>query len=241
MTDTIYIKCSIPSCSKRIHGNNVICSYCIKYNLYIHSVCIETFELNISNLNTIDRYINSDSSIYYLRDDILNLIMKINNLTKKDCSRDIKEKLRREELMRNLREYKLEYKKHGICDAYIKFGSPDLRTVIQTLRNKLSDNRERIIELIDRLSDHIQIDETHIITKIPSFNRYIEKGGDIEDVINDGLIEFFLYKETNYKTLLMKYTNEEAKDIALSQYISSDNIPDIIVPHIAIDSKLRFD
>jgi len=124
--------------------------------------------------------------------------------------------LRKKELFDELSDNKLEYKKNGICDSFIKFGTPSLNVVIQTVQEKTDSETNRLIKLIKRLKR-----ENELYDKNNSYyKKYIRNGGDIEYHVNEGIIEWFYCHKTDYIKLLGKYKNANiAEAKAFNRYV----------------------
>jgi len=213
-------KCKI--CNKRKSPN--ICKKCIKNkNVYSINILKETFEISDSDIKTLPPYVGPNNIIFYSRDDVIKIISDIYK-TKKSASIELKQKLRKKELFDKLKENKLEYKKNSICDAYIKFGSPNINEVIDILLKNQLDEINKFIFLIDELNKrNISYD-----SRIPIFKTYIKNEIDINETIKIAETEKFLIENTNYLSLLKIYDNNIAKDLALQKYNNSTNYCDNI-------------
>jgi|LakMenEpi03Aug12_release.lakeMendotaPanAssembly.Ray.scaffolds.fasta_scaffold424444_2 hypothetical protein len=213
-------KCKI--CNKRNSPN--ICKKCIKNNnVYSINILKETFEISDSDIKTLPSYIGPNNIIFYSRDDVIKIISDIYK-TKKSASIELKQKIRKKELFDKLKENKLEYKKNSICDAYIKFGSPNINEVVDILLKNQLDEINRFICLIDELNKrNINYDN-----RIPIFKKYIKNEIDIDETIKIAETEKFLIENTNYLSLLKIYDNNIARDLALQKYNNSINYCDII-------------
>jgi len=213
-------KCKI--CNKRKSPN--ICKKCIKNNnVYSINILKETFEISDSDIKTLPSYVGPNNIIFYSRDDVIKIISDIYK-TKKSASIELKQKLRKKELFDKLKENKLEYKKNSICDAYIKFGSPNINEVIDILLKNQLDEINKFIFLIDELNKrNISYD-----SRIPIFKTYIKNEIDIDETIKIAETEKFLIENTNYLSLLKIYDNNIAKDLALQKYNNSTNYCDNI-------------
>jgi Zn-finger nucleic acid-binding protein len=110
----------------------------------------------------------------------------------------------------------MEYKKNGICDAYIKFGYPELNDIVQTIQTKSEIEMSRLSKLLRRLrKEDEEYDENNTYYK-----KYIKDGGDINFIISEGIKEWFYIKKTNYLELLKLYKSEDiAQSKAYNQYI----------------------
>lgn len=213
-------KCKI--CNKRKSPN--ICKKCIKNNnVYSINILKETFEISDSDIKTLPSYVGPNNIIFYSRDDVIKIISDIYK-TKKSASIELKQKLRKKELFDKLKENKLEYKKNSICDAYIKFGSPNINEVIDILLKNQLDEINKFIFLINELNKrNISYD-----SRIPIFKSYIKNEIDINETIKIAETEKFLIENTNYLSLLKIYDNNIAKDLALQKYNNSTNYCDNI-------------
>jgi len=232
--------CSI--CNKNINAielSNTICNKCAKINSYSKQTCIETFEIDEEDLHDIKVYKNLEGNELYSKDDIIDLIIKTNTneLTKRTCQKTLNEKIRRDNLMKMLKEHKLEYIKNGICDAYIKYASPSLEDVLNILQEKRIEKRERMIVLLDKL----KLLDIEYLDTVFAFKDYINNGGSIDEAIKEGNIEIFLMKETNYLELLKQHEREDAKEIALINYVSSGGNNETLLNVIKRTMTINFD
>lgn len=130
--------------------------------------------------------------------------------------RNSKVLLRKKELFNELSDNKLEYRKNGICDSFIKFGTPSLNVVIQTVQEKTESETNRLIKLLKCLKRENELyDENNSYYK-----KYIRNGGDLEYHVNEGIVEWFYCHKTDYKKLLAKYKNVDiAEAEAFNRYV----------------------
>lgn len=130
--------------------------------------------------------------------------------------RNSKVLLRKKELFNELSDNKLEYRKNGICDSFIKFGTPSLNVVIQTVQEKTESETNRLIKLLKCLKR-----ENELYDKNNSYyKKYIRNGGDLEYHVNEGIIEWFYCHKTEYTKLLAKYKNADVAEAeAFNRYI----------------------
>jgi hypothetical protein len=124
--------------------------------------------------------------------------------------------LRKKQLFDHLNDKKLAYVKNGICDAYIRYGTPSLETVIHDIQTNSDKHIERLKKLIKRLKkEGEKYDEKNIY-----YQNYIKNGGDIEYNVNEGIKEWFYINKTNYPELLANYKDEDrAQAKAYNTYI----------------------
>lgn len=132
------------------------------------------------------------------------------------CAKNKKILLRKKELFDHLNDNKLEYVKNGICDSYIRYGTPSLDDVINNIQTKLDIKTKRMNMLIKRLKKAGEIfDET-----VSYYKHYIQYGGDIDYAIDEGIKEWFYINKTNYLELLQIHGDEEkAQTKAFNTYI----------------------
>jgi len=112
--------------------------------------------------------------------------------------------LRKKKLIENLSENKLEYIKNGICDSYIKYGTPELNIVVENINTNTINKTNRLIELITKLKDH-----GHKYNEnISYYQNYIRNGGDINYTINQGIKEEYYINDIEYNYYLNTYKDE---------------------------------
>lgn len=124
--------------------------------------------------------------------------------------------LRKKELFDHLNDNKLEYIKNGICDSYIKYGTPSLNDVISDIQTKSEIQTKRLHRLIKRLKKEGEIYDENV----SYYRKYVKYGGDIDYTIDEGIKEWFYKNKTNYLEFLKTYKEEDkAQAKAFNQYI----------------------
>jgi len=130
--------------------------------------------------------------------------------------------LRKKELFDNLNDRKLEYVRNGICDSYIKFGTPSLEHVIDNIQTKTDVQSKRLMRLIKRLNKECEVYDENI----SYYRKYIKYGGDLDYTVEEGIKEWFYINKTNYLEFLKIYKDEDkAQAKAFNNYIKR-NKPD---------------
>jgi len=127
--------------------------------------------------------------------------------------------LRKRQLFNQLNDEKLEYTKNGICDSYIKYGKPSLGDVIDNIKLKADAKSKRLDRLLMRLRTEGEMyDESNSY-----YNKYINIGGNLEEIINEGIKEWFYINKTNYRSFFKLYKNEDiAQAKAFNAYIKKN-------------------
>lgn len=127
--------------------------------------------------------------------------------------------LRKKKLFDHLDNEKLEYIKHGICDAYIKFGTPSLDVVVRDMQNLSEKKMTRLKKLLKKLKDEGEIyDENNYY-----YQSYIKNGFDFDYAVNEGIKEWFYINKTNYLEFLKNYKDEDkAQAEAYNQYVKQN-------------------
>merc|ERR1711959_143807 len=144
----------------------------------------------------------------------LNNIDKIPNVK---LNKNIKVELRKKELFRHLNSNKLIYK-NSICDSYILYGTPSVYDVVDKLINKRENEenrRDKLINILDKYG--IKYDKRILI-----FQKYIQYGGKIDDIIKAGCLELWYWNKTDYLNLLKSHDDEVARNIAVNKYIKKN-------------------
>lgn len=135
-----------------------------------------------------------------------------------------------------LKELKLEYKKHSICDVFLKYGTPDIDTVLKTLEQDNMIKSNNLMKLSRELGKYkLEYDD-----KVPSYINYVKNGGDLDDTIKIGKVEQIVMKSTNYLTYLKEYSNDDALDMAAIEYIESNGSNSIVSDYIESITTLNF-
>ena len=173
----------------------IICEKCFDVSQYIR---MEKYEIN--QVNKIK--------------DTKKLYIKKNN----NCDNIlIPEKIeRKQSLVKKMADFKLNYEKYKdntLCKSYINFGTPNLDTIIENICSKLSIENNRLCELLEKLKElNLEYDST-----IPSYKKFIKKGGDIKKIINSAELEKDLIKDTNYLSLYDMTDSDTAKEMVISK------------------------
>jgi len=226
------------------------CDNCIKTQAFCSkSKCRLIFLLNDDDMKNLKYlYINNknNKSQFYLYKDIEQVVLnkygsfdKLNEMYeqkvdvkgKKDGKGLTAEHKRKQELISALNQNKLEFQNHGDCYSYVKYGTPDIETVIQNMLVKLKRVSERRIELAKLLSDNgVPFNEEFG----PCYN-YIHDIGykNLAETVQDAEIDHFLRTNTNYVSLLKKYNREVASEVALRTYFAENQEGNHTVPKIA--------
>lgn len=124
--------------------------------------------------------------------------------------------LRKKQLFEILNDNKLEYVKNGVCDSYIKFGTPPLNNVIDDIKTKTEGRINRLNRLLKRLRKEGEVYDE----KNSWYQRYINTGSDINKAVDEGIKEWFFYHKTEYPDMLKMYKNEDfAQTKAFNAYI----------------------
>ena len=141
---------------------------------------------------------------------------KMNNITVRYAKKNNKILLRKKELFDHLNNNKLEYIKNGICDSYIKYGTPSLNDVINNIQIRSDVQTKRLTRLINRLKKKGEMYDENV----SYYKKYVKYGGDIKHTIDEGIKEWFYINKTNYLELLKIYKEEDkAQSKAFNQYI----------------------
>ncbi len=130
--------------------------------------------------------------------------------------------LRKNKLFEHLNDEKLIYVKNGICDSYIKFGTPSLKDVVNNIQNKSEKQIKRLRLLLKRLKEEGELYDENI----SYYEKYIKNGNDLTLTVEEGIKEWFYINKTNYLEILKIYKDEDiAQAIAYNNYIKK-NGPD---------------
>ncbi len=185
---------------------------------------------------------------FFLFNEVQNLVIKkygtLDNLEKikNDRGRLSKEKrikqakgieTRKKLLIDALEMNKLEFKNHGDCYSFIKYGTPPLETVIQNELGKISIKRDRKIALGKELDKiNIPLDEN-----LPSCYNYINQVGckTLKESIREIEIEHFFKNNSNYLKYLEQHDPQKAKMLA-SRELNVSTYP-INIPKDDVNSK----
>ena len=189
------------SFSKSIY--NKYCLLCnSNYNYKNTDFCQECITIlgmkddEINNLNKQDKLLIFKKGKYKI---------KSNSNLNKTVIVNRKRNIRKILLNNKLKLNKLEYKKNTVCDTFLKYGKPDIDTVIEILEN---DNKNEKYD-----------------SNIPAYKKYIKTGCNLNNAIEIGRIEKIIINDTNYLKYLKKYSKTDALDIASIEYM--DKIRDI--------------
>jgi hypothetical protein len=127
------------------------------------------------------------------------------------------QKIRKQKLMDKLESKKLQYIKNGICDAYVKYGKPEISIVVQKVTEILKLENKRKTNIMKKLlRKSIKCDD---IYKVNYFREYIENDTDLNTAVTEGEKELFLLENTKYSKYLYElYDEEKAEKKALNEY-----------------------
>jgi hypothetical protein len=188
----------------------LLCNFNYNYkNTDFCQECITTLDMKdeeINNLNKRDKFLIFKRGKYKIKPN--------SNLNKNIISKRRKN-IRKILLNSKLKLNKLEYKKNTVCDTFIKYGKPDIDTVIEILENENRNTTDNLITLINVLDD---INEEYN-PDVPAYKTYIKTGHNLNNVIKVGRIEKIIMKETNYLKYLKEYSQTDALDIASIEYM----------------------
>lgn len=127
--------------------------------------------------------------------------------------------LRKKQLFDKLTDNKLEYMRDGMCDSFIKFGIPELNTVIKGVQQKTVVQSKRLTLLLKHLKKKGELyDETNSYYK-----KYIKYGGELDYHIDEGIKEWFYIHKTKYSEYIKIYKDEDkAQTKAFNEYIKNN-------------------
>lgn len=129
--------------------------------------------------------------------------------------------LRKRELFDQLNDNKLEYTRGGICDSFIKFGTPSLNTVIKDVQKRTDVQMKRLRQLINRLKKEGECYDENI----SYYKQFIKNGGDINYFIEEGIKEWFYTTKTDYLEYLKIYKDvDRAQTKAFNEYIRKNGM-----------------
>lgn len=134
-------------------------------------------------------------------------------LKKKSISEKIE---RKQKLIKSMGDLKLSYEKfkdNKLCTSYINFGTPNLDTIIENINSKLSSENNRLCELLEELK-LLNLEYDH---NVPSYKKFIKKGGNIKEIINSAELEKDLMKDTNYLSFCEITDSDTAKEMVVSK------------------------
>lgn len=212
-------KCII--CFKLIKNNIVItpiadiCNTCVDSDdIYSKITCLDVFGLNLKELDNIKKYHDINKNIYYNRKDIIKLISTQNNISTRKSNIELKEKKRKLDLINKMKMYKLDNTNNSICRTHIKFGFPTLDETINLLIETQNEENKKMYILLDALEKN----DLNYNPKLPCYLNYIQNKCSLKKTLQIAETELFLANNTEYISLLEKYDNESAKEIALFNY-----------------------
>lgn len=147
---------------------------------------------------------------------------------KKRATVDRKIRDRKILLKQRLKEHKLTYRKHSVCDVFIKYGTPDIETVIRSLEKDVKDRSKNLMRLSKRLGRYkLEYNEN-----VPSYKKYVDNGGDVKEAVRIGRVESIVMEKTRYLEYLKEYSGEDALDMAAIEYIDSEGSNDVVSEYL---------
>jgi len=235
---TVFIENINPRKINKKH--HLFCKKCIKQiQLCSRYKCKYQFLLNDNDMKDI-KYIYIDNknnnTKYYVYNDIKHLILSkyksFDNLNTIIKNKKIKmqQKLkntensinnRKSKLITALNNNKLEYKKYGDCYSYVHYGKPSIETIIKNELNKIHNQTKKKILLAKELTKiGIPFDET-----LKACYEFIHNIGykSLNEIIREIEIEYFFKHHTIYISLLDKFDEDTAKELAIRDYFNKHN------------------
>lgn len=219
------IKMNIIMSSAKLFGINIktvyyVCHDCFNIKIYVNlNDVINTDNCSLLNNIRIFRY---GKKFYVLKTDICD--------TNKRNQRKIK-------LLNKLKDMKLNYVSGGICGEYINYGKHDINFVINELLKKQTSKYDRLYLLLNELRNkNLEYDD-----RIPSYQKYLKYGGELEKIINNGQIEKILIDETDFLEIKNDNDSEIAREIASVNFINSGKNNKIVNNYISKKNSIKFD
>ncbi len=205
-----------------------ICDGCFDKNKFVgltnEMIC------DIGIINTIKLQIFISSKQLFVDKKEWKTYFKLNNLSKQKTER-------KQQLIEKMSSYKLsysKYEKNQICESYVNSGNPDLDTVIQRLYLKQSEEDDRLCILLEKLKS-LNLEYNCIV---PSYKKFITKGGDINAIIDFAEIEKDLIANTNYLSIYETTDSDTAKEIVIGKVEKKTKT---LEKYIAKKNTIKFD
>ena len=174
------------------------------------------------------RLVKIFTKIYVNKKDVIKILKDSNIKSKRHDRHKI--------LMNKLKEMKMDYSKN-ICDSYIKFGTPILENVIKALYIQQTEKNNKLCALLDELRNrNLEYDD-----KIPSYQKYIKKGGNLDKIIENGELEKILIAETNYLSIIDDVDSETAKEISLNNFYNNGKKSKLVDKYVKNKNTLKFE
>lgn len=213
---TVY-KCHICIKIIKLKNNNqynpnkhiLLCKSCLETTpTYTKKYCLKILE--ILELQNIKQIYNKN---LFMESDIKPLIQKKN--------KENKQNKRRNELKQAFFDYKLDYNEFGLAYLYIYNGQNDIKTVLESELSKAENRSKRRMYLIKLFKENNLIYNDKMRSCYEYINDISVRGD--REIIKMAEIENFLMESTTYLKLLDKYDYEDARDIALQEYMTKIN------------------
>jgi hypothetical protein len=147
-----------------------------------------------------------------------------------------KEEIRKKEITLALKEHRLENIKPSMCSSHIKFGIPTLETIISVFKKEQNNKEKRLLYLINKLKKHGKEYDMNI----PSYEKYINEGGNIKQIIIESDLEKSLVYNTKYANYLKHNDVKTARYLATIEFINSGKNCDIINRFALMTNTLIF-
>jgi hypothetical protein len=210
-----------------IQNINILCSDCFNPNEYLDFLDLLNYhKLNLFEISLKIFYI--EKKIYVNKKEFVRIL--------KDSNTQSKRQERKKLLLNKLKEMKMDYIKN-ICDSYIKFGTPNLDNVVKALYIKQTENNNKLCMLLDELRNrNLEYDD-----KVPSYQKYIKKGGDLNKIIENGELEKILIAETNYLSIIDDVDSEIAREISLNTFYDKGKKSKLADKYVKSKNTLRFE
>lgn len=224
-----------------MYGKCTCCKKQLKYEKSKNNIYNNDIEIICKKCFDIEKYTLIDDDILEILNNLnfklqISMSSKEFYLNKIEWSK-ISNLKRKQKLIDKLTDYKLsydDYENNQLCKSYINNGHPNLDTVIKSLYSKLSIENNRLCDLLETLKSlNLEYDP-----KIPSYKKYIKKGGNINKIIDSAELEKDLIKNTNYLSLYDITDSDTAKEIVVGKIEIKTKC---VEKYIATKNTIKFD
>lgn len=203
----------------------VLCPPCRgESTLYPKTFCTKQLLLPDRDLRRLKSLFTATPKVkYFLDTDVEHLVST--NFGRRPQRGHLARAQRKERLLQRLADRKLDYKHFGDCYTHVRYGYPDLETVIrnETERTAILSERKRLLchELAKYNLPYSDREDSACYDFIYGINQ------SLPDTILDAEVENFFMCHTDYPRLHHLYPEDVARDKALYSYLERTDDADL--------------
>jgi len=174
------------------------------------------------------RYVDEINFTKDLKDNLKYFYSEDNDILYIESSikKTLEKKIRRDKIIKELNDNKLEFKNNGDIYSFIHYNNPPLDLLLSNLKKK------RKVKLNKKIKLHLELKKKGIPLdmSISQCYDYVNNIGclSLEETVKEIEVEYFLKKIPGYKKLLKKHKKNYAIKLALKNFKPNNNNKKII-------------